>query len=113
MEGLLAKKHRGIERETIFNAHSHSRRSQKRQLVMDFQSNKPSRASSAASLGVGLGVRETRFEVNSYFPCMVDDESLREYGADAPLGGYMYGLFAPGCGRPYAGYGEDMFGLKS
>ena len=79
---------------------------------MDFQSNKPSRASSVASLGVGLGVRETRFAVNSYFPGMVDDESLKEYGAEAPLGGYMYGLFAPACGRPYAGYGEDMLGLN-
>jgi len=39
--------------------HSQSLRIQKRQLASFFQSNTLSRASSAASLGVGLGVRET------------------------------------------------------
>lgn len=73
----------------MFNAHNHSRRNQNRQLDMVFQSTKPSRASSAASLGVGLGVRETRFTLNSYLPCIVVDESLKEYGTDAPSGGYM------------------------
>lgn len=57
---------------------------------MAFQSNILLRASSAASLGVGLGVREIRFEANSYFPCAVDEDSSKEeYGTEEPLGGYM------------------------
>ena len=87
---MSAKKDRYTERKMVFNAHSHSRRNQKRHDFMAFQSNIPSRASSAASLGVGLGVRETRFEANSYLPCTVVDESSKEeYGTEAPLGGYM------------------------
>lgn len=58
-------------------AHIHSLRSQKRQLVSAFQSIKVARASSAASLGVGLGVREGS-GANSYFPGMVVEESFKE-----------------------------------
>lgn len=72
------------------DAHSHSRRNQKRHEAMAFQSNIPSRASSAASLGVGLGVRDTRFEANSYLPGIVEDESSKEaLGTEETSGGYM------------------------
>lgn len=72
--------------------HSHSLRSQKRQLESVFQLKTPSRASSSASLGVGLGVREIGPGANSCFPGMVAEESAKEYCDEELLGGYMYGV---------------------
>jgi hypothetical protein len=60
-------------------AQNHSLRIQKRQLVSVFQSKTLSRASSSASLGVGLGVREIGPGANSCFPGIVVEESAKEY----------------------------------
>ena len=71
------------------DAHNHSLRIQKRQLVSVFQSKTPLLASSAASLGVGLGVREIRSEgANSFFGLMVDEELLA-MEKEETLGGYI------------------------
>jgi hypothetical protein len=70
------------------HAHNHSLRSQKRHLVTAFQSNTPFRASSAASLGVGLGVREGS-GFNAFFPVMVVEELVKEYCDEELFGGYM------------------------
>ena len=69
------------------HVHNHSLRSQKRQFLSVFQSKTPSRASSAASLGVGLGVREIGSGLNSYFPGMVVEELVKEYCEEALFGG--------------------------
>jgi hypothetical protein len=71
------------------HAHNHSLRSQKRQLESAFQSKTPSRASSAASLGVGLGVREIGSGFNSFFPGMVVEELVKEYCDEELFGGYV------------------------
>ena len=52
-------------------AQNHSLRIQNRQFESVFQSKTPSRASSLASLGVGLGVREAWPMENSCFPGIV------------------------------------------
>jgi hypothetical protein len=70
-------------------AHNQSRRSQNRQLESAFQSNTPSRASSAASLGVGLGVWEIGSELNSCFPGRLVEELVKGYCDEELFGGYM------------------------
>lgn len=67
------------ENKTENHAQTHSLRIQKRQLVSVFQSKTLSRASSSASLGVGLGVREIGPGANSCFPGIVVEESAMEY----------------------------------
>ena len=90
-------------------AQNHSLRIQKRQFESVFQSITPSRASSLASLGVGLGVREVWSRENSCFPGIVVEESAKEYCDEGLFGGYMYGVDPTwGRGLPYARYGVDM-----
>lgn len=61
----------------------------------------PSRASTSASLGVGLGVREMGTGANSCFPGIIVEESAKEYCDEEWSGGYMYGV-SPIFGLPYA-----------
>jgi hypothetical protein len=71
------------------DAHNHSLRIQKRQLERVFQSKTLFLASSAASLGVGLGVREIRSGGgNSFFGLMVDEELSAREKVEV-LGGYI------------------------